>query len=52
MADLGIPEEPQVVLVEDASSLFAGELRGSPSVTVDGRDVVETANELGAPVWG
>ena len=52
MADLGIPGEPDDVLVQDEHSPFAGELRGSPSVTVNGRDVVEAANELGAPVWG
>ena len=52
MAELGLPGEPRVVLVEDASSPFAGELRGSPSVTVNGRDVVEAAAALAAPVWG
>ena len=52
MVAAGLPGGPADVLVEDEHSAFAGELRGSPSVTVNGRDVVEAANELVAPVWG
>ena len=52
MAAAGVPGVPAEVLVVDEHSPFAGELRGSPSVTVNGRDVVEAANELVAPVWG
>jgi hypothetical protein len=52
MAAVGVPGGPADVLVEDERSPFADELRGSPSVTVNGRDVVEAANELAAPIWG
>jgi hypothetical protein len=48
----GVPGAPAIVLVENEHSPFAGELRGSPSVTVNGRDVVAAANELAAPLWG
>jgi hypothetical protein len=52
MVAAGLPGGPADALVEDEHSPFAGELRGSPSVTVNGQDVVAAASELAAPIWG